>query len=314
MRKPSTNTAVAILPSAAMLSRDAGISKNEQNHSLLITPLELPDAVDTSTVVPLYILRKDGDPVLIVEIVKFTSSYGSWFFVPESELDTPHVCSNGNITMVTAVDPLFYALLFMDVHRTVGKEDLFQPLDSLCLTKDGIDITQVCKDEQFALLCDVKEADGEVYYKLNDNKVLAWLIAKHSALIKHPAVKSKDAVEIVSQYITSKWAKKLRKSLLSDVENVDTTAHKAAKQAQDLAMATMMEDAKVSNEARRIEQEEQFGTPFAAKKKTPVKPTKKKVEKAPEARFWVCREKSLKANSSKSGQKRTRSASTPSTK
>lgn len=314
MAKQQPNTAVVILPSAAMPSDNVTLSAEEKSHSISITPLELPEGVDPSTVIPFYVLRKNRDPTLIVEIVKFTSSHGSWFFVPESELDVPYVCSNGNIAMVTTVDPLFYVLLLMDVHGAIGEKDLFQPLDSLCPTKYGVDITRICEVEAFVLLCDVKQAVGGTYYKLSEDKVVSWLIAKHTALVKHPTVKSKDAVEIISQYITPKWAKRLRKNILSDVENVDTAAHKAAKEAQGLAMAIMMEDAKESNEARRIEDEERFGTPFVAKKKKQVKPPKKKAEKAPEAKFWACREQSLGASSSKSGQKRTRSASASSTK
>lgn len=297
-----------------MPSDNVTFSADEQSHSVSITPLELPEDVDPSTVIPFYVLRKNGDPALIVEIVKFTSSHGSWFFVPESQLDVPHVCSNGNITMVTVIDPLFYALLLMEVHSAVREKDFFQPLDSLCPTKHEVDVARMCEAERFALLCDVKQANGETYYKLNEDKVVSWLIAKHATLVQHPAVGSKDAVEIISQYLVPRWAKRLRKSILLDVENVDTAAHKAAKEAQGLAMAIMMEDAKGSNEARRVEEEARFGTPFVAKKKKLVKSTKKKVEKAPEATFWACREQSLKKSGSKSEQKQKQSASASSTK
>lgn len=308
MAQTHPKTSVVVLPSSTLPKPDCPSSS--ESPSLSISPIQLPESVDSTSIVPLYILRQNSKPTLLVEIVRFTSSFGSWVFVPQTEIHAPDVSRNGNITIVTAVDPLFAALVFMDSRRTVCDTDVFQPLDALCTTKDGVDLSQLSDHHQFKLICDVKHAQGDSYYKLNDDKVIDWLTAKHKVLHNHPNVSEKGAVDLLSQYLAPKWATRLRKSLLADVDNIDTKAHKAANDAKQMAIAIMLEEAKASNQARCLEEEKRFGGAAlsSTKKKTP-KPAKKKIEKAPEAKFWACRQASLNSKSPKPSLKRTRSAS-----
>lgn len=309
--KKQPNAAVVVLPAAALPFGEELSSTKE--HSTSLTQIEFPGDANGSSLVPLYVLRKDSKPTMIVELVRFTSSYGSWFFVPENREQAPDVCSNGNMTIVTAVDPLFCALVLMDARRAVGQKQVFQPLDALCVTADGTNLGQFGDAQQFAMLCDVKQAAGETFYRLSDEKTMTWLLAKHNALAKQPNMKSQDAIDIISQYLTSKWTKQLRKNILADVDNVDTDIHKAAKKAQNLALAIMMEDAVETNVAMRIEERDrkrERGSFDLAKKKPSAKSkVKKKKEKAPEASFWAAREKTIAAKGSNNGLKRTRSSS-----
>lgn len=306
--KKLSKAAVVVLPSSALPSGDD--SPSDQDHTTSLSRIEFPDDINGASLVPLFVLRKNSKPVMVAEIVRFSSPYGSWFFVPESQEEVPEVCSNGNMTIVTAVDPLFCALVLMDSRRAVGEKQVFQPLDALCVTSDGTNLNQFCDATQFGMLCDVKEAAGQSFYRLSDDKTMSWLLAKHKALGKHPNMKPQDAVEVISQYVTSKWSKQLRKKLLADVDNVDTEAHEAAKKAQNLAIAIMMEDAIETNEARRTEERDRNRGSFTpAKKKAAAKSKVKKKEKAPEASFWVAREKSLAAKGTRNGLKRTRSSS-----
>lgn len=306
--KKQSKAAVVVLPSGALPSGDD--CPPGQDHITSLSRLEFPDDVNGASLVPLYVLRKNFKPVMIAEIVRFSSPYGSWFFVPESREEVPEVCSNGNMTIVTAVDPLFCALVLMDARRVVGEKQVFQPLDALCVTSDGTNLSQLCDATQFGMLCDVKKAAGESFYRLSDEKTMSWLLAKHKALGKHPNMKSQDAVGVLSQYVTSRWSKQLRKKLLADVDNADTEAHKAAEKAQNLALAIMMEDAIETNEVMRTEERDRNRVSVTpAKKKATAKSKVKKKEKAPEASFWVAREKSLAAKGARNGLKRTRSSS-----
>eukprot|EP00177_Eucheuma_denticulatum_P000502 GFKZ01000888.1.p2 GENE.GFKZ01000888.1~~GFKZ01000888.1.p2 ORF type:complete len:312 (-),score=37.11 GFKZ01000888.1:1644-2579(-) len=308
MAQSHPNTSVVVLPSSTLPKH--GCPSSPESPSLSISPIHVPESVDSTSIVPLYILRQNGKPTLLVEIVRFTSSFGSWLFVPQAEIHAPDVSRNGNITIVTAVDPLFAALLFMDTRRTVCNTDVFQPLNALCTTKDGVDFSQLSHHQQFKLICDVKQAQGESYYKLNDEKVIAWLTAKHDVLRNHPNVNEKDSVDILCQYLAPKWATRLRKSLLSDVDDTNTKTHNTTKEAKQMATATTQEDAKASSEPRPLDDEKQLsGASLNHTKKKTRKLVKRKAEKAPEAKFWACRQASLKAKSPKPALKRTRSAS-----
>ncbi|CDF38819.1 unnamed protein product [Chondrus crispus] len=286
--------AVVILPTEALPQGE--LQKPGVEQTLALTPIEFPENAKASSVVPLYILRKEEKTVVLVELVRFKSPFASWFFVPEAEELVPDVCSNGDVTMVTRVDPLFCALVLMDSLREVGDKQVFQPLDALCVTADGTNLTGLCDTRQFEMLCDVKEAGGESFYKLNDEKAMSWLQAKHGALVRESKMKSADAVGIISQYVTAHWGKQLRKQLLAEVENVDSEAHKAAKNSHSLALATMMEDAVETNQAILAEERDRKKGSDKWSVKKPVaksKAAKKKKEKAPEASFWTAREKSL---------------------
>lgn len=290
--KGQPKSAVVVLPKAALQLEDGPQPPVEQ--SLTLKPIEFPEKANASSLVPMYTLRKEGNPQMLVEILRFEAQFGSWFFVPEDVDVAPDVCSNGNITIVTAVDPLFCALVLMDALGTVGEKLVFQPLDDLCVTADGTNLMQLCDASQFDMLCDVKEAGGEKFYRLSEEKVIGWLRAKHSALTRQPNLKSASAVDIMCQYLTPAWGKRLRKDVLGNGGNAESSVENESTGSANLALQVMMEDARRTNQSTQDERDRKMGVANSRVKK-PAKKAKvaKKKEKAPEAKFWASREKSL---------------------
>lgn len=303
MKKEQSASGVLVLPSAAVpvLSSDGPPTGAE---TTTMAKIDYPSQVDAAALVPLYVLRKGSKPLMIAELIRFSTQYGSWFFVPNDPENAPHVCSNGNITMVTVVDPLFCALALLEARRAVGNADVFQPLDSLCITPDGTDIRHFCDTSRFELLCDVKEAAGQSFYRLSDDKTIDWLAAKHAALSKHPNVNFMDALDVLAQYITEKWNKRLRKQILG-ARPEETKTEKASEPAVNLALESIMQDAKEASGHTHIEPQEKRKGPARKAKQAKTKI----VQKAPSASFWGTKQKSVKADASKKSLKRTRSAS-----
>lgn len=279
-----TTTGVLVLPTAALPS---SITPTKT----ALTPLTYPPQVDPSALTPLYHLETPPNAAILVEILRFSPTYGSWIFVPTLTTHVPTLSSNPNLTLVTPVDPLFPALLLLDAHRTIASKPVFQPLDALCCTANGINLRDICTHDQFALLCQVKRAAGETFYQLDDRKAVAWLVRKHGMLAAHPRVGDNDALDIIAQYIMPKWAKLLRRAVLKDSAKEQAQPADSAAGARSLAMQVMMDDAKETNETKRALDRLSHQPPSKPSKK----PTKKKViQKAPSSSFFTRRKSSTK--------------------
>lgn len=308
MEKSNVKSGMLVLP------KDVPTTNLPDTHSkpITISPLTFPGQKEVSNIIPLYVLQSDSHPGMVLELVRFKQPYGSWFCVPENAQLVPELCSNGNLTIVTKVDPLFCALIIMDAQRLVEGKPVFQPLDALSITSDGTNISLFCPVHQFEMLCDVKHAAGQDFYRLNDEKALQWLQQKHHALSAHPTVSDQDAVDVISQYLTRRWTKLFKKAVgQQEAPQFDKNANA---ESVDLAMAIMMEDAKTSNEATRA-QDKQYRQNPAPSKRPPTKQKKKQPSPPSSAAtaWWTSRQKGNQDNTDKTtkatkGAKRTRSS------
>ncbi|GIY11137.1 ribonuclease H2 subunit B [Caerostris extrusa] len=114
------------------------------------------------------------------------------FLVPESEVEGNYsiirlkhprtktavlysVIEDGRIFMMTAVDPLFYILPY------VNKDGKFCPLEDLLVDEDFPDIhhlSKCCNLEELLNIFDSKEAAGYQVFGFNKTKTLHWLQKK----------------------------------------------------------------------------------------------------------------------------------------
>lgn len=97
-----------------------------------------------------------------------TSSKGSWF------VDDVDVISSPDYHIFTPIDPFFFVIS--------NKKTVYQ-------SKSDI-LSQVPCSQDLTIICDLKEYDGEKLYKLNDEKVLKWMIQKVESVATH--LKSND--------------------------------------------------------------------------------------------------------------------------
>lgn len=299
---PNTNyvdSGIVILPSNALPSKSIQPASDPTTHlsNLTFPPQhELP--------IQLYVLQTNSKPLSIVEVVRFSTNHGSWLLVPD-ESHAPHICSNGNMTIVTRVDPLFALLVLLDARRNISDgNEMFQPMQDLSVTPDGTDIAALCAAGQFQLLCDTKEAAGTTFYKLDEEKVLKWLKSKYDATACLDSVSEQDALDIVSQYITPKWTERLRKVTVGQAEEQQA----ALRSAQEMALSVMMSSARETNEANRIDE---LNVPQEKKAKAKPKKPVQKVQKKPtrESEWWANRTRSASSKAKtpdSTGKKRTR--------
>ena len=248
---------------------------------------------------------------MLVEIARFSPPFGSFFLVPTDASLAPDVCSNGNITFVTPVDPLFAMLILIDCHRKQTADNVFQPLDAICATKDGNNLSSICKQEQFACICDVREAAGQTFYRLNNEKVVKWLLQKHEKLNNHPNVSRQDATDILSQYLLSSWETNLKAALKSDepkcVEDSDSNTPKSTVSPTDIVMAAMLEEAR--KQANAAANNHAFKKKPSSAKKPAAKTKKKPPPSASALKFWSAQQKGSKSKRSTRSSTRAKSSS-----
>lgn len=120
---------------------------------------------------------------VLEECMAYKPRYSSWF-VDDS------VVSQGVLHISTPVDPLFFVLrgltniknrnnTFCDLEEIVSCIGLLGSESSFCMRC----IQEMMeKDDQMRCLCDFKEVGKDRYYRLNEEKVVAWLILKVKAL------------------------------------------------------------------------------------------------------------------------------------
>lgn len=224
-------------------------SKEDGSPQVSITAVDLPSSPG-DRLVPLYVACQGSVSLALVELVKFTRPYGSWMLVPEDITSVPELCSNGNLTFITKVDPLFAMLVLLDYNSQVGAKPMFQPLHDLCVTPDGMHLGQFCPEEQLSLLCDFKTAANQSFYRLNNEKVLHWLLEKHNVLSHNCHANSKHAEHIISQYLNQSWTKRFKAALSSQCPE----AQHAGVSTAELATPIMMEETKEDKPAAHTSQ------------------------------------------------------------
>ncbi|GIY61840.1 hypothetical protein CDAR_464982 [Caerostris darwini] len=165
---------------------------------------------------------------ILHEIVHFKDEFSSWF-VGDS------VIEDGRIFMMTAVDPLFYILPY------VNQDGKFCPLEDLLVDEDFPDIhhlSKCCDLEELLNIFDSKEAAGYQVFSFNKTKSLHWLQKKAdymSSSLKskeisitdgskasclqtndnkeNPEVLQSYACHLISDYLSEEHSKQLFESL-----------------------------------------------------------------------------------------------------
>lgn len=249
---------------------------------LSLTPLALEPALPT----PLYLLRADGRPTAIVEILRFTQPYGSWLLSPTDVASVPSLVRDGNLTLVTRVDPLFAFLPLLTSARSSGDPAHFQPLSAVCTAAHAPDLSELVDASAVEALCDVKHAVGDVFFRLNDTRVRAWLEAKLAVLTTRDDVTDRNALDLLAHYLPAEWAAQLEtKSPADTVDGAEAKPTAEDVAAAALAMQIMSEEARATNIANETPEPSRN-----AKKKVTKKPVKPKVTPSKSAlKFWANR-------------------------
>lgn len=164
-----------------------------------------------------YLVSKDK----IQECNVLKKKYSSWF-VDNS------VISDGSLYIWSPIDPLFLLLPALERAQLQGSfcsvEHIVEGMDC---GEDGYRLHQLIekKSNQLKVVCDWKENSGETYFKLNNEKVLAWLGRKVEVLEKElqrsdpafePLTKEavlQYAVGMVGEYISETWRMRLVNTL-----------------------------------------------------------------------------------------------------
>lgn len=291
MEKSATKTGMLVLPSDVPTDKKTTLTPLNLK-SAPATPLHLLYTADTAAAKTL---------LAVVQLTQFNQPYGSWIIAPHHETQPPHLCHNGNVTIVTRVDPLFVALPVLDSHRLIAGKDAYQPLSTLAFTQNGVDLSSLFDPLQMILICDVKHAMDDQFYHLSDEKVLSWLVQKHTTLLKHKHVGPTHAFDLVAQYLTPEWEARLRDHVdkNADPKPTDLEGNESVEktEAVEMAMSLMLEDARACNQAER---QAQITSSDNSKKKATKKTVKPPIEPSSSAlKFWATQKK--KSGSAKKG-------------
>ncbi|CAL5222476.1 g4847 [Coccomyxa viridis] len=155
------------------------------------------------------------------EVNWYKERYRSWF-IGDSVLE------DGSMYLCTPVDPLFLALPLMESNRMQadGEQGVFCEADQLLQTDADDAHAQLAEllNGSFACLCDMKAAGTDRYYRLSNEKVLAWLRCKVKVL-RNALVDSSAsfaglgsdsltvyAVGLLGEYLSEEWTKRLADS------------------------------------------------------------------------------------------------------
>lgn len=151
-----------------------------------LTSIKLPNPQTNQLQDYLY----DEENLTLSEIVKHFDPTRSWFF-------DNSVCIDGELYMITKIDPLFILLPFIMEYSATS----FRTLQDICSSAENL-----TNDLYFALspsinwnhVCDTKELDQELYVRYNEDKTLDWLVSKSNKLL--------DALIKVSTHNTSRFS------------------------------------------------------------------------------------------------------------
>ncbi|KAK3808466.1 MAG: ribonuclease H2, subunit B [Benniella sp.] len=158
----------------------------------------------------------------------------SWFV-----RDTIH--SDGSLYIITPIDPIFMCIPILDIMRQrtsesegrfLGLQDIFES-DQYTSLRHLAQLNKI--DQILAVVCDVREStitgDKRKTFRLDDDRVLAWLKRKVQALVdKFPSIPAlmnsiayteslpeacqteaitQSALRLVSAYLSDSWATQL---------------------------------------------------------------------------------------------------------
>ncbi|PRW60264.1 ribonuclease H2 subunit B [Chlorella sorokiniana] len=155
------------------------------------------------------------------EINWFKQQYSSWFIGERVQQD-------GGLFLATPVDPLLLVLPLLEQAR--AQQNVFQDLEqilSMAASPSAHLLAPLLEQGgQLSCLCDAKAAGGQSYYRLNDDRVLAWLRLKvdqaKAAMQASPsaAFSGMDdlgltayAAGMLGEYLAQHWQDKLAAAL-----------------------------------------------------------------------------------------------------
>jgi ribonuclease H2 subunit B len=124
----------------------------------------------------------------IYEISETNTNKGSFFCDNQ-------VLESGSLYILTKFDPLFLLISILEENRKKSEKDLFNTMEQILSNFQELKLIHF--DSQW--ICDTKELDDDLFFRLNDEKVLEWLSKK---------------VEILSDFISKKFYSKLSGSTL----------------------------------------------------------------------------------------------------
>ncbi|XP_047323494.1 ribonuclease H2 subunit B [Impatiens glandulifera] len=164
------------------------------------------------------------------ELSWFKQAYGSWFL-------GNYVCEDGGLYTATPVDPVFVLLPIFDNARMKREDDpgKFRQLDEILFINGYPAYQQLSSiaEKSIEVVCDVKEIGCSKFFRLNDSKVLSWMVCKVNqlkqavlALDKNYAAQDDkktlaDAISILGEYLKDEpWLKMLQSHLKLDLQEM----------------------------------------------------------------------------------------------
>eukprot|EP01135_Chromosphaera_perkinsii_P007649 Nk52_evm105s914 gene=Nk52_evmTU105s914 len=187
-----------IAPEGSLLEK----SSKGQTQNFKLTQLRNPRTGKGS----LYGLSAKDDLVSVFEVQRASNEKGGSLFIDDD------VISDGSIAIMTPIDPLF--LVFPSLSIANAKNSMFTTLDNIVADDREFDYSFLCSckgfQEQLKHLCDFKESDDIIAFKLNRDKYLAWLTAKVNCIkdiIRAKGIRTTVGCASSSDFIESDMAK-----------------------------------------------------------------------------------------------------------
>ncbi|KAL2636279.1 hypothetical protein R1flu_007758 [Riccia fluitans] len=116
------------------------------------------------------------------EVHWFKQRYTSWFLGNS-------VCEDGSLYLATSFDPLFMVLPVLEAARMKKGDDLgkFRALDEMMCVDDypGYKRLMPLLMNSIHVICEVREVGASKYYRLDDSKVIGWLLCKVRRITEH---------------------------------------------------------------------------------------------------------------------------------
>ncbi|KAG0561431.1 hypothetical protein KC19_9G064400 [Ceratodon purpureus] len=96
------------------------------------------------------------------------------------------VCADGSLYLATPVDPLFVILPILEQLRMKKGDDMgkFRSLDDIVSVDGypGYECLRPYLQRSLGIICESREVGEDMFYRLDDSKVLAWLLCKVAKL------------------------------------------------------------------------------------------------------------------------------------
>jgi len=157
--------------------------------------------------------------------------------IPSSYFINQRVKNDGSLFITTPIDPLYVLLPRLDQVRNKKEDEgngVFVDKTQIFFSEEhpNLKFIEKCKNCNLGLICDVQGEEPDIYYRLNDTKVIEWLkrkidqigeeVAKMPGMmqfIRSQTAKYKSrkdeklssnhllslSLGFLSEYITSKW-------------------------------------------------------------------------------------------------------------